>query len=117
MRHHLPVLFKYDQKDKTCPMNHNCGCSAFKSFPTLCDPVDCSTPGFPVLQGGTHAYRAKGTLIHEGQRGGMQRSLVRLLRGKILERKGDLSHSCVHNLRGRSWLGRGDQESKPEGAL
>ena len=26
-----------------------CCCSATKSCPTLCDPVDCSTPGFPVL--------------------------------------------------------------------
>ena len=24
-------------------------CSIAKSCPTLCDPVDCSTPGFPVL--------------------------------------------------------------------
>ena len=24
-------------------------CSLTKSCPTLCDPVDCSTPGFPVL--------------------------------------------------------------------
>ena len=26
-----------------------CYCSAAKSYPTLCDPVDWSTPGFPVL--------------------------------------------------------------------
>ena len=25
------------------------GCSVTKSCPTLCDPMDCSTPGFPVL--------------------------------------------------------------------
>ena len=24
-------------------------CSVTKSCPTLCDPMDCSTPGFPVL--------------------------------------------------------------------
>ena len=24
-------------------------CSVFQSCPTLCDPMDCSTPGFPVL--------------------------------------------------------------------
>ena len=24
-------------------------CSVHKSFPTLCDPMDCSTPGIPVL--------------------------------------------------------------------
>ena len=26
-----------------------CCCSVAKSYLTLCDPVDCSTPGFPVL--------------------------------------------------------------------
>ena len=26
-----------------------CCCSLTKSCPTLCDPMDCSTPGFPVL--------------------------------------------------------------------
>ena len=26
-----------------------CCCSVAKSCPTLCDPMDCSTPGFPVL--------------------------------------------------------------------
>ena len=25
-----------------------CGCSVSKSCPTLCDPMDCSSPGFPV---------------------------------------------------------------------
>ena len=25
-----------------------CCCSVAKSCPTLCDPMDCSTPGFPV---------------------------------------------------------------------
>ena len=24
-------------------------CSMYKSLPTLCDPMDCSTPGFPIL--------------------------------------------------------------------
>ena len=27
----------------------NCCCSVAKLCPTLCDPMDCSTPGFPVL--------------------------------------------------------------------
>ena len=27
-----------------------CCCSVAKSYVTLCDPVNCSTPGFPVLQ-------------------------------------------------------------------
>ena len=26
-----------------------CGCSVTESRPTLCDPMDCRTPGFPVL--------------------------------------------------------------------
>ena len=27
----------------------NCCCSATQSCPTLCNPMDCSVPGFPVL--------------------------------------------------------------------
>ena len=27
----------------------SCCCSVAKSCPTLCNPMDCSTPGFPVL--------------------------------------------------------------------
>ena len=26
-----------------------CCCSVAQSYPTLCDPTDCSTPGFPVF--------------------------------------------------------------------
>ena len=26
-----------------------CCCSAAKLSPTLCDPINCSTPGFPIL--------------------------------------------------------------------
>ena len=29
--------------------NCGCCCSVAQSCPTLCDPMDCSTPGFPVL--------------------------------------------------------------------
>ena len=29
--------------------NVHCCCSVTQSCPTLCDPTDCSTPGFPVL--------------------------------------------------------------------
>ena len=29
--------------------NFCCCCSVTQSCPTLCDPMDCSTPGFPVL--------------------------------------------------------------------
>ena len=28
---------------------HCCCCSVAQSCPTLCDPMDCSMPGFPVL--------------------------------------------------------------------
>ena len=31
------------------PMGPLCCCSVTKSCPTLCDPMDCSMPGFPVL--------------------------------------------------------------------
>ena len=31
------------------PECHTCCCSVAKLCPTLCDPMDCSTPGFPVL--------------------------------------------------------------------
>ena len=30
------------------PYGHFCCCSAVQSCPTLCDPMDCSMPGFPV---------------------------------------------------------------------
>ena len=32
-------------------LKNRCCCLIAKSCPTLCDPVDCSTPGFPVLPG------------------------------------------------------------------
>ena len=35
---------------KLCdPSNNYYCCSVTQSYPTLCDPTDCSTPGFPVL--------------------------------------------------------------------
>ena len=37
----------------------NCSCSVANSFPTLCDPRGCSTPGFPVL-----GYLPKFAQIH-----------------------------------------------------
>ena len=37
--------------------NKNCCCSVAQSCPTLCNPMDCSTPGFPVLHHGqTHVH-------------------------------------------------------------
>ena len=36
-----------------------CCCSVYESCPTLCDPMDCNTPGFPVLH-----YLPECTQIH-----------------------------------------------------
>ena len=38
-----------------------CGCSGAQSYLTLCDPVDCSTPGFPVLH---HLLEFTQTHVH-----------------------------------------------------
>ena len=35
-------------KDSMVGAGYSC-CSVIKLCPTLCDPTDCSTPGFPVL--------------------------------------------------------------------
>ena len=46
------VLFNKDQvvgTSKEC-CGGGGGCSVAKSCPTLCEPMDCNTPGFPVLQ-------------------------------------------------------------------
>ena len=44
----LPHLEKY-LASHTYPSQLFCCCLVTKSHPTLCDPMDCSTPGFPVL--------------------------------------------------------------------
>ena len=41
-----------------------CCCSVTKSYPTLCDPMDCSTPGFPVLHH-LRILQLKGCLIRK----------------------------------------------------
>ena len=46
-----------------------CCCSVAKQHPTLCDPMDCSTPGFPVLQyllefAQTHAHWVSDAIPH-----------------------------------------------------
>ena len=38
-----------------------CCCSVVQSSPTLCDPTDCSTPGFPVLH---HLLELAQTHVH-----------------------------------------------------
>ena len=45
------------------PGSQGCCPSVVQSYPTLCDPMDCSTPGFPVLCcllefAQTHVHRA-----------------------------------------------------------
>ena len=37
------------KKKKTGQKGSYCCCSVAQSCPTLCDPMDCSTPGFPVF--------------------------------------------------------------------
>ena len=41
---HIPVTFYCHSLTNSC-----CCCSVTKSCLTLCDPMDCSMPGFPVL--------------------------------------------------------------------
>ena len=42
-----PPLTLSDPGASSLPSKPYC-CSVAKSYPTLCDPMDCSTPGFPV---------------------------------------------------------------------
>ena len=46
----LVKLVGHTQLSKTRIAMEVCCCSVTNSCPTLCDPVDCSTPGFPVLR-------------------------------------------------------------------
>ena len=39
----------YDKSEEIKTDNHRCCCSTAKSCLTLCDPMVCSTPDFPVL--------------------------------------------------------------------
>ena len=46
---------------RSCLTQHSCCCSVSQSCRTLCDPMDCSMPGFPVLHyllesGQTHVH-------------------------------------------------------------
>ena len=43
------------------PHNTHCSCSVSQSCLTICDPMDCSTPGFPVLH---HLPELTQTHIH-----------------------------------------------------
>ena len=49
------------------PQEDHCCCSVAKSHPTLCNPTNCSTPGFPVLHhllefAQTHIYWVDGVI-------------------------------------------------------
>ena len=46
---HLPVYnFTVSHSPWATPVTPDCYCSVVKLCPTLCDPMDCSTPSFPV---------------------------------------------------------------------
>ena len=53
VRHHWVI------EQQQC-LNPGC-CSSIQSCPTLCDPMDCSTPGFPVLH---HLFEFAQTHVH-----------------------------------------------------
>ena len=72
LRYHSSKLHR--DKVKFCPICHNfsnlqqntphgfcCCCSVAKSCPTLCDAMDCSTPGFPALH---HLPEVAQTHVH-----------------------------------------------------
>ena len=44
-----------------CCLSHFCSCSVAQSCPTLCDPMNCSMPGFPVLH---HLLEFAQTHVH-----------------------------------------------------
>ena len=47
-----PLLFlpsPFSTQDTVCRSKRYCCCSVTKSYPILCKPMNCSTPGFPVL--------------------------------------------------------------------
>ena len=46
---HLNLEIPRTFVQSTAGCEHFCCCSVAQSCPTLCDPMDCSTPGFPVL--------------------------------------------------------------------
>ena len=60
LKTYLPQITKRendDTSDETSTTPHNSwvaipfilSCSVAESHPTLCDPMDCTTPGFPIL--------------------------------------------------------------------
>ena len=42
-------MYRYDTKVYMCIYIYIYSCSVAKSCPTLCNPMNCSMPGFPVL--------------------------------------------------------------------
>ena len=58
------AIIWYTCKAKNVGKSHNistCYCSIAQLCPTLCDPMDCSTPGFPVLH---HLLEFAHTHVH-----------------------------------------------------
>ena len=47
----LRIKHRFQKKKKNIDFSYqiDCCCSVTKSCPTLCDPMNCSIPGFPVL--------------------------------------------------------------------
>ena len=45
---HIKCWISITEKNELFPLLPCC-CSVTQSCPTLCDPMDCSTPGFPIL--------------------------------------------------------------------
>ena len=44
------ALITFQRWFENCPVIATCCYSVARSCPTLCDPMDCSIPGFPVLR-------------------------------------------------------------------
>ena len=63
------VLFLYKTlgltKLRSCMNGLCCRCSVTKSCPTLCDPMDSSTPGFPVLHYLPEFAQTHGHWVHD----------------------------------------------------
>ena len=66
--HHLPQLGGFYYFDEFTYFQGSCYCSVTKLYPSLCDSMDCSTPGFPVhhqllelVQ--THVHRVLSSVI------------------------------------------------------
>ena len=55
----ISKIYSFAQKHRFCKLYQTIFSSVTQLCPTLCDPTDCSTPGFPV-----HYQRPEFTQIH-----------------------------------------------------